>query len=218
MRLAIVTIATLMPFFAGGFIGAIHDPMSFEISAIVNAMCGVATSVALVTPVGSAIWLAWRFPFSEHRWSKLAIFGLLLFPSSLLTTTIVQRVSLFVRLQVVDVFNPHVSISIGESILDDALPDILYFITLFMALLIGRHFWQISIVRIGQPRQPPVRLTIQSMLTFTLIVSLWFFAMVHKVELDRGKLVKLDSPHGIVRFLDVLGIVTPPQQTLTRWI
>ncbi|MDV6034515.1 MAG: hypothetical protein F9B45_31355 [Phycisphaera sp. RhM] len=126
--------------------------------------------------------------------------------------------SLFVRLQVVDVFNPHVSISIGESILDDALPDILYFITLFMALLIGRHFWQISIVRIGQPRQPPVRLTIQSMLTFTLIVSLWFFAMVHKVELDRGKLVKLDSPHGIVRFLDVLGIVTPPQQTLTRWI
>ena len=99
--------------------------------------------------------------------------------------------------------------SVGETILDDALPDVLYFITLLMVLLIGRYLCQISIVTIGHPRLPPVRLTIQSMLAFTLIVSLLFFAMVHKVESNRGELVKLDSPHGAVSFLDVLGIVTP---------
>lgn len=204
-----IILASLMPILAGLIVGTVRDPLTFQISDIENTVIWIAYPLAMVAPVGFAIWLAWRSPFSRNRWSKLAVCSALLAPSSLLTSSIVEWVSFFLHFKSFEVFDPNVSFSTGATIVDEAIPDALFFISLVVALSAARQLLRISLVRADESAKQPTQITIHSMLTSTLLVSFIFLAVSHELRLNRDELAKLDFPHGTFTWMDVLGFVTP---------
>ncbi len=206
-RWAPIALALLMPLIAGTIVGLlqVQDPFSDRYIAV----SWIVYSLAMAAPIGFATWLTWRFQFTGKHWRKLACYSPLLAPPSLLYSTLVMRVSLFVQSTSIEVFHPGVSFVLGATIAAEIYPDCLQFTTLVSTLWVIRWLTGISLVRDREPARPPARFTIRSILALTFVASTMFLIIKLTMQSNIAAFAKRGFSHSPFNWANILGIVTP---------